>query len=538
MLDSNYRRLLRTLLLPINFKLETKCVSKLKEFCSTKLEGTFEEHELWIESQIEEWRETRTPSNDLKLLINKLLLTGNGDYKEKISENYFACHKELTTNQLLTFEMASSYLSHLLLIIRLADEDKMSCAQIAVIMLAMNPSVTFERRSLQPVLAKLKVSASQNFGTDQINELWASDNDSFIDVFGDASFQECIDKVSNVAISLGYSSNLQEQLVILSNFQNDISKYVPYIQILHYQCSIIEYHDHLVRDFYEFSPRGVACKALLEKYPDNITNASNPFLNNAKSVSLVDMSWAASKKQKEYEGALALFHILSGMDRLGYSARKELAQWLRFFIHRFLALAKPLNCPLPESLTLENYQNLISNIAKSNTGTKGILEQRVVDSFCLAIYDSEWVSRGIGDAVNASNLSKKKLGDCDFQNYTEKKVHAYEAHGGLLTQSYLDEHVKTLPKLIKPRLKEWRNISISDKWSVEIKFVAHDFNAKLPETLEVDGVVISIEFMTYAELFAQINLNNSLKYLNDHFLSPLSESKTPAFVRSSFLGLI
>lgn len=535
MINTNYRRLLRTLLLPINLKLEGACVSALEDRLLDKLGVGFEEHELWLSGQVDTWRENNNPPQALKKLVCHLLEAGNNDYKTELSTAYFACHHELVKNHLFNFESASSYLSNLLLIARLADEEKMSSAQIAVIMNAMNPSINFERRSLQPIISKMKLQEGSGFGKLEIDELWELDKDSIESAFGDLDLTGCIDKVAEVASSLGYKLDIRYQLEVLSNQMGSPEKYIPYIQILHYQCSILEYYDHLVKDFYEFSPRGQACNRLLDKYPDSLTNASNPFLNNAKSVSLVDASWAASKKPKEYEGALVLFQTLSELDKLGYAARKELAQWLRYYIHRFLGLAEPLADPLPDDLNELQFNKALQVMLTSNTGTKGIIEQRIVDVFCLAYYGKGWKGRGIGDAVNASNLSKKKLGDCDFQNLELKEVHAYEAHGGNLSQGYLNEHMRTLPKLVKPRLMEWESFSEVSDWKVTIWFIAHEFSAKVPSNVNISGVEVEIKFLSFKEFDEMVGLEEAKPYFKSHFLEPLSKSKTPAFVRRAFM---
>ncbi|CAH7010458.1 conserved hypothetical protein [Vibrio chagasii] len=536
MIDTNYRRLLRTLLLPINLKLEETCVSALREYCLDNLGGDFDEHELWLRGQVDIWKDSNQPPQALKKLICNLLEVGCNDYKVEISTTYFACHNDLLKNHLFNFESASSYLSNLLLIVRLADEEKMSSAQISVIMNAMNPSINFERRSLQPIVAKMKILAGSSFGITEIDELWDLDRNSVENAFGDLDLIGCIDKVAVIAASLGYKLDIRYQLEVLVNQIASPEKYVPYIQILHYQCSILEYYDHLVKDFYEFSPRGQACTRLLDRYPESIKNASNPFLNNAKSVSLVDASWAASKKPKEYEGALVLFQILSELDRLGYAARKELAQWLRYFIHRFLVLAEPLGNPLPDVLDESKFNQALQAMLARNTGTKGIIEQRIVDAFCLAHYEAGWKGRGVGDAVNASNLSKKKLGDCDFQNLELKEVHAYEAHGGNLSQGYLKEHMRTLPKLIKPRLLEWDSFSDTSDWKVTIWFIAHEFSAKVPSNVNISGVEFEVKFLSFKEFSELVGIEETKPYFQSHFLDPLSESKTPAFVRKAFMG--
>lgn len=537
MSDPRYRRLLRSLLLPINLKYEDVCATKLADILTGEVGTEFDEQSSWLESQVANWEDCETPSQKLAALIVELLIVGNSDYQAVISENYFLAHKELIENQLVGFELARSFLSHLLLVARLADEELMSSAQISIILHAMNPSAGFGRRSIEAILGKMRMAPS--ISADNISSVFESDKQFLIDAFGDAELDECISKVSTIGQSLGFKGKLETHLATLAN-EHEISKYTPYIQILHYQCSILEFFDHFVKDFYEFSPRGAAAKHLFSLYPSSMVNASNPFLNNAKSVAQVDFPWAAAKKNKEFPGAAALFTILDGLDEMGYAASKELAQWLRSFIHRFMIAAEPLITPLPETLDVNDYELILDRVSVKNTATKGIIEQRVVDALATVLHKKSggWVARGIGDSVNASNLSKKKLGDCDFQNLNLNEVVAYEAHGGLLTQTYLNEHINTLPKSAKPRISEWAGFSEPSNWTVKIVFVAHDFNASLPQNLEISGTQFCFEFLSYQELIGKVNIANALEPLNRLVLEPLSKDKTPSFVRTAFINLM
>ena len=149
-----------------------------------------------------------------------------------------------------------------------------------------------------------------------------------------------------------------------------------------------------------------------------------------------------------------------------------------------------------------------------------------------------WISRGIGDYVNASNLSKKKLGDCDYQNASTKKAVAYEAHGGLLTQTYLDEHIRTLPKIAKPRIDEWKTFSSPSEWSVEVVFVAHEFDAKSPDELEIEQVKFRIKFISYFDLISLAGSSSHFEAINTYLLAPLSRKDTPSFARKVLLDML
>jgi len=532
-----HRRLLRTLLLPIDLRLESDCVNTMVQYFNRVAGDAIEDHAIWLDGQVNDWDESGVASAELKELVKSLLEVGNSDYAQAICDNYFVAHIELVDNQLVPSALARSFLSHLLLISRLAGEEKMSCAQISKILDAMNPSAGFGRRSVEAILKKMGMAPS--ISIENISTLFDTDKSLVPDFFGDATLDECAVAVSNVAFSLGFKENLGMHLSSLLD-ESEVDKFTAYAQILHYQCSILEYYDHHVKDFYEFSPRGQAAMQLFDSYPASMVKARNPFLNNAKSVGQINFPWAAAKKNNEFPGAAALFSILDGLDEMGYAARQELALWVRCFIHRFMVSAEPLDTPLPDSINEDLCASLVSNVARENTSTRGIIEQRLVDALAALVHqeDDGWVGRGIGDSVNASNLSKKKLGDCDFQHIDNRDAVAYEAHGGLLTQTYLNEHMKTLPKSAQPRIDEWKTYSNTSDWHVQVVFVAHEFNAQIPDDVEIDGVRFSVEFISYNDLIAQTADTPKEEILNQLVLNPLSRRNTPSFVRQAFLNLL
>jgi hypothetical protein len=532
-----YRRLLRTLLLPIDIRLEHQCVQAMLEYLNKTVGETTEEHSIWLEGQVNIWDDDGKASDELTQLVKCLLIAGNENYSQLISDNYFNAHAELVSNQLVPSELARSFLSHLLFITRLADEERMSCAQISKILDTMNPSAGFGRRSVEAILKKMKMAPSINISN--ISELFEADKALTPEVFGDATLNECSINLSNIAYSLGFKDNLGKHLSALLSIE-EVDKFTPYVQILHYQCSILEYYDHHVKDFYEFSPRGQAATCLFNFYPAAMIKAGNPFLNNAKSVGQINFPWAAAKKNNEFPGAAALFSIMDGLDEMGYAARQELALWIRCFIHRFMVLAEPLDIPLPSTIDIAQCIPVIDKIGAENTVTRGIIEQRLVDALTCLIHPQNdgWISRGIGDSVNASNLSKKKLGDCDFQNIENKTAIAYEAHGGELTQTYLNEHIRTLRKSAQPRIDEWKTFSNPSDWNVQVIFVVHSVNADVPEDINIDGVIFSISFISYYDLKDQTAGMQLDEVLNQYLLRPLSEKNTPSFVRQTYLNLL
>lgn len=528
----HYRQLLRSLLLPLSQKNETLYIEFIKSFLIDKIGSEETDHLVWLNQQIEKWEDVGNPSEKFGNLVRSLLSMDSTEYSEVISENYFKIHNALLSKELIDYNSSRIFLSHLLFICKLANEERMSSAQIASILQPINPVVGFSRRSIGTVLAKLQMKPK--ISVDEIENLFIGDKSFESYGFGDSDIMVCIEMVSDIAKKIGLSIDIERQLTILAPINDeDLGKYTPYLQILHYQCSILEFYDHTTKDFYEFAPRGVAGKRLFDKYPKSMANAGNPFLNNAKSVAIANLPWALSKKNNELPGATALFYILEGLDSLGYTARQELALWIRGLLHRIIVLAEPLDISISKGLKDNDYRNLVENIAKENTKTRGIIEQRFVVSVTQIFHpiSDGWKSRGIGDSVNASNLSSKKLGDCDFQLSKDNRVVAYEAHGGVLTESYMEDHIATLPKILAPRINEWSTFSSPDDWNVLIIFVAHEIKCKTPKEIVIDGVTIKIELWLYNEIIKKINFNELIPYIEKYLIGPISDRKTPSFVR-------
>ena len=130
---------------------------------------------------------------------------------------------------------------------------------------------------------------------------------------------------------------------------------------------------------------------------------------------------------------------------------------IRLWLHRVMRYARPIGTELPGELTEDQIQRLLANSAANETQTAGVIEQRIVDALTSSLHTPAdgWHPRGLCDAVNASNVSRRKVGDVDYQNNDVKGVIAYEAHGGTLSETYLQGHLQTLPKTLAPRQEEW-----------------------------------------------------------------------------------
>jgi hypothetical protein len=296
-----------------------------------------------------------------------------------------------------------------------------------------------------------------------------------------------------------------------------------------------------VATLYEFAPRGVAANWLFQQYPASLAAAANPFLNNAKAVDRLDLAWAAVRT--DYPAAAhALVRVVEGLESMGFSARKELAAWLRWWIHRGLRLQAPPATQVTEMATPKLVGRVLAAVQGQETNTVGIVEQRVVDALSAVRHPAEegWRARGLGDSVNASNISRRKLGDADFQDAARRSVVAYEAHAGVLSHVYLRGHLQTLARVLPVRAQEWAGISDIEEWSIEVIFVAHAFAPGVPvagTSVRVPGVPIdvSIRFSTMSDFIADgpgaAELTGAFV---QHIHSRLNERRTPERVRTTY----
>lgn len=415
----------------------------------------------------------------------------------------------------------------------------MSAAQVATVLSARDRRVTFSWQAVQDVLARLGLRPELD--QEQVQALLARDQELEELLFADADFFEAAALVGRVGADFGFPGDLENLLVRL--FPPDPAtggRHGPYLQMLHFQCTIAEFFDHAVTVLYEFAPRGAVAMWLFDIYPGDLAAARDPFLNNAKSVDRLDLPWARSKDQQGLlSPASALVEVVAGLEVMGFAARQELAGWLRRWLLRVIRLTRPLAREVPDRPTVESVAALLDAVATDETRTAGILEQRLVDVVALTrhLEQDGWRSHGIGDSVNASNVSRRKLGDCEFQNAAERRVVAYEAHAGKLSQVYVDGHAQTLGRVLPMRVEEWERIADLETWDVSVVFVAHSFSC-LPANLEINGMQVTVEFVVYADFIGGAPAPEAMTDLfATHVNGRLNEPRTPQKVRDTYLEL-
>lgn len=519
----------RTLLLPTVESHEASAISSLLE---TAVEGGVPENDvpLWLLTELEQWGESGHPGPLFVAVLKNAISSGDDRYGILISEAYFETHTKLRSEWGFGHDEARWFLSHATLLATLANRYAMTGAQVAKVMCQRDSRVRFSRSTVTVFLAKIGMEPKLEL--DVSTEIFEEDRAREVETFADADLEAGAAIVAVQAITLGFPQNLEALLLQLAG-SAELDRYTPYVQMLHYQATIAEVFDHDLMDLYEFNPRGKAFTELMSMYPERLVSAKNPFLNNAKSVERATIAWARSKKQGERFGAFALQEILSGLSEMGFPARRELCGLIRQWVHRLIRLSEPLTVRVPNQLSHEQINLVIKRVAEVETNTAGVIEQRLVDALTSTLHprNAGWHSRGLGDSVNATNVSRRKLGDCDFQIPQKNIAVAYEAHGGVLTDQYLASHIATLPKLIRHRVEEWESFSDPSDWAVTIWFVAHDLQAESPESFVIDNIQIDIQLMTYYELRDRVQECDLSQAALEYVLTPLSEPNTPNRVR-------
>lgn len=183
--------------------------------------------------------------------------------------------------------------------------------------------------------------------------------------------------------------------------------------------------------------------------------------------------------------------------------------------------------------------SLLNAVSAGNTKTRGIIEQRFVDAFAALAHPvvDGWHPRGLGDFVNATNVSRRKIGDCDFQHVGTKQAIGYETHAGILSAVYLNEHMRTLEKSLPSRLDEWSTYSDPAEWQLTVVFLAFGFKEGLPSSRVVSGKCIKLKYMIFNELPSRIACQaegDVIAAFKQFVLNPLNSTNTPQFVRNIY----
>jgi len=526
-LQLEIKEVLHYMLLPVPSEKDSECIEAINGILEM-LEVNQDSYSAFIKIKYEAWRLDNHLDPTLKRIIGAALSISMPEFGDIIERKYFQIHTSLLNNPFISFELSVILLSHLRLIVTLAREEKMSSAKITNVLWSIDSRLErISWREVQQILRILKLFPELN--KHNVLALYSEDEALEEEYFADASIADAAFQVGEVAKNLQFNKNAGELLRRFSIVEN---AHIPYLQIIHYQCIISGFYDHVLCVPYEFNPRGAVASLIFNKW-NRLLHTSNPFLNNAKAVDVLDENWARSRKKNEYEQASILVDLLKGLDGMGFAARQELASWIRRWLVRYIKIYSTPIRPISSNLDNEQINDILNSINSCPTKTYGILEQRYVDVLASIKHAKEngWRSRGLGDSVNANNISKKKLGDCDFQNSAERTICAYEAHGGILSKVYLEGHLRTLKRSLDVRIAELENIDELSEWKVKIVFVAYGFETALPLSCDLECLSIKLEYITFKQLFSGVDIAVIEAQFVPLFIDIINNRRTPSFVR-------
>ena len=545
---------IRTILLPVAPGTGDEYAQRAEDILNDL--GVVEDHADWVNLETAEWEQSGKPSEGFKTFVIRLLYSPGktpetfavdanvisgaasaNDVLGAFSSSYFEMHERVMTDEKCDYRQARRILSHTHSLVLFATGDKMTASRIYAMMSKDGIDLGRSWSTTRYILDKCKLP--QSVSLQYVQMLFDQDASGEADLLGDLTLDDSIIYVAEVCRGFGYSENLEDQLSSL--FVGDI--HAPYLCMLHFQLTVQSMYNHRLTNAYEFEPRAERVWWLATKYSEaGLDVAKDPFLNNAKAVDTLGETWAASKK-KEKHAARALVDLLSELDQLSDPSRSVAGQYLRALLHRLLRVTfqtkNAVATALPE-LDATTARKLLVGVAAGNTATRGVIEQRLTD--CIALREAGkialWRSRGFGDSVFTTNTSRKKLGDAELKHATETRITAIEAHGGKLTEKYVQDHLSTMRNVLPLRLEELEDRAPIGDWELELQFFAHDLDHGLSKAHVIEGLRVHINYRRFADVVEMPVDADFLALLSTYFTGHLNAVHVHSRTRQAVLNLI
>lgn len=458
---------------------------------------------LILKDELEDWGKTGKPATNLLAAADAALAHTPEVLTSVDGRSYFAMYTKLRDGAGdvagLSHSVVRRLLSRASLIAHLLGEERFSCSQISRLLHATEGSLDVSYGSVAFIARTLKLLPALD-SADVGDLLWESDLSLSLTLFPDSTLVETSQIATDAVETWLPEMDMEGLLNRLSKAASPEAEPTwPYLQMLHWCLTPIEVYDHPASYLYEFAPRGQIATALFNRYP---TVTGNPFLNNAKAVGTLNSTWA---RNRGGDDAHALVAILATLESLPFIPRQQVARVLRAWLTRVIELRTVTPVLLTTVASNETFKKATTFVARSETNTKGVIEQRVVDCLANLAFSRLGRPRGLGDGVNASNLSRHKLGDVEFTNVDERKAIALEAHGGHLSATYVADHRRSLGRVIEQRLAEsWAALDEPAAWKIQVLFVAHSRDTgNLPSSDTLHGVSVTYEYIDYFELLEQ-----------------------------------
>lgn len=458
-----------------------------------------------ISADLDIWSQTSMASDSLRITVTTLLNADFGKASSPLSgASYFVAYSKMRAGGSdwagTSHAQARRLLSRSSLVKYLLSAEHLSCSQISRLLHTTEASLDVPYPAVR-VLAR-ELGALPQLDPDLAGlALWNTDQERSRVLFPDSDrFETC-----RVAAELIQAWLPEEDLSLIlqdvtsSLGENSPDPFWPYLQMLHWCCLPLEFYDHPASYLYEFKPRGAIAADLFDRYR---TATGNPILNNAKAVQTLNESWARNRGGRD---SLALVGLLKVLESLPFGIRRQVARVLRAFLARILELCFAETVPIQPLTHVESVERVFARFIRTDSNTQGVIEQRLADCLAtLAFPETTWRSRGLGDGVNASNLSRKKLGDVEFLDVEARTAVAVEAHGGHLSVGYVTGHRRSLARIVAMRMEDsWGQIAPAEAWTIRVLFVAHSRDrVGLPLSENLSGVEIRYEYVDYDDFYA------------------------------------
>lgn len=441
------------------------------------------------------------PSKELRDVVHEAV--GVDPDMERLAGEYFKLVEKLEQKSYMSRAYAVALVGCAPLIRTLVIEQHLGLDRIRSILNV--PGATFD--AIRSVLGAIGISAA--FVVDDIDSIHQADTEDVSAYFGDTPADESEETLKGLLGNFSRNEELWEKVTELVYV-----RFEPYLFMLYFELLTLETTDRFPgRAIYECGPRGQKVKALWNSmyHPTQ----ENPYLNNAKSVYSLDMAWAETKLSRETQnGSLMLADIFDIMSELPYTTRRRVAHVIRCYLSH-VANEKQASTPLP-GITPNGIHSFVECVTASNSLTKGVFDQRLVDFLTMCAHDyDKWVARGLGSSVNETNASGRKFGDVEYLSLKDRRtVHAYEAHGGGLRDEYVQNHINSLVGTVKYLTGAAKNRGETFEREVEVAYVAHDISRlnrfRDGHTEEIGGVSFTFRFMTFYDLLEEAGGINSV----------------------------
>ena len=434
------------------------------------------------------------PSKELRDVVHEAV--GVDPDMERLAGEYFKLVEKLEQKSYMSRAYAVALVGCAPLIRTLVIEQHLGLDRIRSILNV--PGATFD--AIRSVLGAIGISAA--FVVDDIDSIHQADTEDVSAYFGDTPADESEGTLKGLLGNLSRNEEFWEEVteLVYVGFE-------PYLFMLYFELLTLETTDRFPgRAIYECGPRGQKVKALWNSmyHPTQ----ENPYLNNAKSVYSLDMAWAETKLSRETQnGSLMLADIFDIMSELPYTTRRRVAHVIRcYLVH--VANEKQASTPLP-GITPNGIRSFVERVAASNSLTKGVLDQRLVDFLTMCAHDyDKWVARGLGSSVNETNASGRKFGDVEYMSLKDRRtMHAYEAHGGGLRDEYVQNHINSLVGTVEYLKGAAKDRGETFERDVEVAYVAHDISRlsrfKDGHAETIGGITFTFRFMTFFDLLEE-----------------------------------